>query len=282
MAKRPDIGALAKDLFADEGDAAHPLGGILKDENEARILLIPVDHLEPNPDQPRKHFDQNGIEELTASIREVGLLQPIIVRRKPDDEDRCVIIAGERRWRAAKAAGLKDVPALIRGAEDALEIAIIENLQREDLSPLEEADALQKLKEVRGFTDAELAKVVGKSRQSVSESLSLTKLPEPIKAETLMPNVRQPSKIQLLQVLRAGSPEKTQAAWQALKTGEVRTVRELKERKEPATKGRAKPYSFTYRPEHERFRVTVAFAKSRVTAEEVAAALREALKHPPR
>ena len=119
----------------------------------------------PEPDQPRTYFDPEALHDLTESVRERGILQPIIVRRAPNGNG-FVLIAGERRWRAATAAGLTKIPALIRQKEDPAEIALIENLQREDLNPIEEAESLQRLKDRRHLTDETLARIIGKSRVS--------------------------------------------------------------------------------------------------------------------
>ncbi len=143
---------------------------------------VPVDRIRPNPHQPRTRFGEEALEELTASIREVGVLQPVIVR--PDEEEgRFVLVAGERRWRAAELAGLTEVPALIRDRADGtanLTEALVENLQREDLSPLEEAAAYGQLLEDFGMTHEEVATRVGKSRSAVTNTLRLLQLPSAI------------------------------------------------------------------------------------------------------
>lgn len=273
MSKRPNIQALADEAFTRDAGSVHPIRAIMNDEDTGRILFVPLEQLAANPDQPRKEFDPQAHDDLTASVREHGILQPVIARKNPDGEG-FILIAGERRTRAAKAAGLTEIPALIRSPKDHLEIAIIENLQRENLSAIEEAEALKKLKEAKSYTGRELAKIIGKSEQSVSESLALTGLPDPIKAE-LRTSVTVP-KSQLLEVVRAGSAEQVAAAWTALKTGQTRTVRELRHAKNP-TAEKASPYIHTYRPESGRFRVTVAFQKKRASRDEIREALEEAL-----
>ena len=142
---------------------------------------ISIARIRPNPNQPRKAFDSEALDLLTASIRRVGVLQPIIVR--PDGFD-YVLVAGERRWRAAQEAGLGEIPALIRETDEAgsLTEALIENLQREDLSPLEEAAAFQQLEEDFGMTHAEIGERVGRSRAAVSNTLRLLNLSLPIQA----------------------------------------------------------------------------------------------------
>jgi ParB family transcriptional regulator, chromosome partitioning protein len=144
--------------------------------------LLPVDRIAPNPEQPRTHFDDAALADLAGSIREVGLLQPIVVR-PADGEGTYVIVAGERRLRAAGLAGLDEIPAVIRAAdsEDAnLSEALIENLQRTDLGPLEEAAAYNHLLEDYGMTHEQVAGRVGKSRSAVTNTIRLLQLPAPI------------------------------------------------------------------------------------------------------
>ena len=144
----------------------------------ASLLELPVSALKPNSFQPREHFDEDALASLTASVRELGVLQPVLVRRV-DDQGTFELIAGERRWRAAKRAGLQTIPALVRTATDAdsLEQALVENLHREDLNPLEEAAAYQQLIEDFKLTHDELATRVGKSRAAISNTLRLFQLP---------------------------------------------------------------------------------------------------------
>ena len=140
---------------------------------------IPIERVRPNPNQPRKSFDPEALEVLTASIRRVGVLQPVVVR--PEGLD-YVLIAGERRWRAAREAALEEIPALIRQTDEpgSLTEALIENLQREDLTALEEAAAFQQLEEDFGMTHAEIGDRVGRSRAAVSNTLRLLNLSAPI------------------------------------------------------------------------------------------------------
>ena len=161
-----------------------PVAAILKDEPEGSVPVrtLPVEKLRPGRYQPRRKFDQAAIEDLAASLREKGVLQPLLVRAV--DEDMFEIIAGERRWRAAQAAMLHEVPVIVRTLDDreALELALIENLQREDLSPLEEADGFRRLMDEFSHTQEELAKVLGKSRSHVANMMRLLGLPDPVKA----------------------------------------------------------------------------------------------------
>jgi ParB family chromosome partitioning protein len=149
---------------------------ILKDE---RFLEVEVDRLKPNPLQPRTKWDTESLEELAQSIRETGILQPVVV---VPDEDNYTIIIGERRWRAAKKVGLQTIPVLIRNLTEAQqhEAMLIENLQREDLNPIEIAKAYQKMIQDFHYTQEDVAKKVGKERVSVTNTLRLLKLPEEI------------------------------------------------------------------------------------------------------
>lgn len=142
------------------------------------LIDVAVDHVEPNRLQPRKHFDEDALASLTASVREMGILQPILVRAT-ESADRFELIAGERRWRAAKRAGLVSIPAIVRVGDDTrtLEEALVENLHRQDLNPLEEAAAYQQLIEDFQLTHDDVAKRMGKSRAAITNTLRLFQLP---------------------------------------------------------------------------------------------------------
>lgn len=146
---------------------------------ESRIWHLSVEKIKPNPRQPRKEFDSEKLSELASSIKEKGILQPIVVRRTPAGFE---IIAGERRWRAAQQAGLHEVPVILRKAGDAdsLELALIENIQRHDLNPVDEAEAYQQLTERYGHTQEQIAKKVGKDRATVANSMRLLNLCAPV------------------------------------------------------------------------------------------------------
>jgi ParB family transcriptional regulator, chromosome partitioning protein len=145
---------------------------------------IPIAFLRPNPRNPRQNFSDGSLDELAASIKEKGIIQPILARPVHGSPDTYEIIAGERRWRAAQRAGLHEVPIVAFEADDrqALELAIIENVQRSDLNPLEEAAGYERLGDEFGYTQSDLAKVIGKSRSHVTNSLRLLRLPEGTKA----------------------------------------------------------------------------------------------------
>lgn len=148
----------------------------------ARSLAIEL--IRPNPKQPRRRFDEEDLEDLVASIREQGVLQPILVRPSPLMPDLYEIVAGERRWRAAQRAQLHEVPVVVRELDDsaALQIAIIENIQRENLTPIEEADGYRRLQEEFGHTQEKIGQVVGKSRSHVTNTLRLLDLPETVRS----------------------------------------------------------------------------------------------------
>ncbi|MFO1141238.1 MAG: ParB/RepB/Spo0J family partition protein [Amaricoccus sp.] len=143
---------------------------------------VPIDRIRPNPAQPRREFDQRELEELAASIREKGVIQPLILRRHPVEPDRFEIVAGERRWRAAQMASVHALPAVVRELSDAemLEVAIIENVQRADLNPLEEAQGYRQLMESFGHTQERLSEALGKSRSHIANLLRLLTLPEAV------------------------------------------------------------------------------------------------------
>src|SRR5438309_4902910 len=144
------------------------------------VLVLGIEEVQPDRGQPRHHFDEAHILELAESIRSKGILQPLLVRR---DVDRYVIVAGERRWRAAQRACLRVIPCLVRDVseDEAFELALIENIQREDLNPVEEAEAYQRLIEHHGLTQEELAQRVGKDRSTVANAIRLLRLPDSIK-----------------------------------------------------------------------------------------------------
>ncbi len=156
----------------DRPDTAEPASG----DNH-----LPIEAVTANPNNPRRNFTEQDLADLSQSIREHGIVQPIVVRPVPGS-DQYELIAGERRWRAAKRAGLREVPAIVRDVDDktALELAIIENVQRADLNPVEEARGYQQLVDDHNYTQADLAQVIGKSRSHVANTLRLLTLPQPV------------------------------------------------------------------------------------------------------
>jgi ParB family chromosome partitioning protein len=181
--------------------------GFIQGKSRTVLASLPLGAVRPNPGQPRRYFDPEALGELAASIAARGLLQPIIVKR---DGKGFLIMAGERRYRAAQLAGLSAVPALVRD-DDPIVVAMIENLQREDLSPLEEAEGLGALIDLHGYTHEGLAELIGKSRPYVSNTLALRRLPEAIKREYhASPDV---SREILISVARAETRERQDLLW---------------------------------------------------------------------
>ena len=147
---------------------------------KGNVFECPIEKIVPQKGQPRQHFDKEKLEELAQSLREHGLLEPLVVRRRGDEYE---LIAGERRWRAAQRAGMREVLVVVRdvSAKDAFELALIENIQREDLNPVEFAEAMQRLIEEHGYTQETLADRVGKDRSTIANALRLLKLPEKVR-----------------------------------------------------------------------------------------------------
>ncbi|MGA2517780.1 MAG: ParB/RepB/Spo0J family partition protein [Thermodesulfobacteriota bacterium] len=163
------------------------LGALLPEFGQAEsraLLYCGIEEILPNRSQPRKHFDESKIEELAASIKEKGVLEPLIVRRTDQGYE---LIVGERRWRAAQKAGLKEVPVLVKKVEgrEALEISLIENLQREDLNPIEAAEAFKRLLEEFNISQEDLSKRMGKDRTTITNTLRLLKLPPEVRDQLL-------------------------------------------------------------------------------------------------
>ena len=161
------------------------LQGFGEDLEAPEIVLVPVEKIRPNPKQPRRDFDEAALHELSESIRASGVLQPILVRPVEEDDYLYELVAGERRWRASNLAELEEIPAIIKtlGDEESLAIALVENLQREDLNPIEEALGLKLLQQEYGLTQDQLAEKVGKSRPAIANMLRLTFLPETIQMD---------------------------------------------------------------------------------------------------
>ncbi len=171
------------------------------------IRKLRIDSLEPNPDQPRSRFDEESLKELAESISQQGVIQPILAEEKPNGD--YLIIAGERRWRASQLAGLDEIPVIVRDftKEQKLEIALVENIQREDLSPMEEARAYHHLMDVLDLSQQEVAEKVGKNRSTVANSLRLLKLPDPMKKAVEDGNLSAGHARALLAVTNPGDQE---------------------------------------------------------------------------
>jgi ParB family transcriptional regulator, chromosome partitioning protein len=179
--ERRGLGRGLSALMADVAPVPAPASDVALRRSE---LLVAVDLIDPNPDQPRRDFDADALTELAASIREKGVIQPLIVRKHPIKSERYQIVAGERRWRAAQVAQLHDVPVLVREFSDAevLEVAIIENIQRADLNPVEEALGYRQLIDRFGHTQDRLAEALSKSRSYIANLLRLLQLPDEVQS----------------------------------------------------------------------------------------------------
>jgi ParB family chromosome partitioning protein len=237
--------------------------------------MIPIDKIHPNPDQPRKAL--GDLRELTDSVREKGVLEPLLVRYMPR-EDCYYIISGERRFHASQAAGLNELPCIEKIADDAetLEIALIENLQRKDLTPFEEADGLQRLAEVFDYTHDDIAQKIGRSRSSVTETLSLRAIPESLRRRCVENSVT--SKSLLLQIARQPSERKMSDAVERILQGGLTRDEARRERREEKSAGpRPQPYLFNFEPEDQSFKLRIQFLRSHVARQELIQALRSVL-----
>ena len=230
--------------------------------------LVPIDRIDPNPHQPRQVM--GDLSELIASISEKGILEPLVVRQRGD---RFQIVAGERRYHAAVQAGLRELPVVVRDVDETemLEIALIENLQRKDLTPFEEAEALYGLADRYDYTHEELARRLGKSRTSITESLALQAMPEEVRNLCRLADIS--SKSLLLQVVRQETPEKMTALVEKIASQGGATRQQLREAASKPKAGRPKHYVFAYRPPTKAFHLKLSFTKSRASKDDVIEAL---------
>ncbi len=240
--------------------------------------MIALDKLDPNPDQPRVEI--GDLAELTESIKEKGVLEPLLV--KPSRiSGRWMIIAGERRWRAAREAELREVPCIEMDVDDraVAEIALIENMQRKDLTPWEEADGLRALCERFGYTHEEVARKVGKSRSTVTEALSISTIPEDIRDRCRRADIG--AKTLLLEIVRQPDEESMrqlteEIALRGMTRDDARASRRLRMGGSAAGGASLKPYTFRYVSSGKEFRLVLQFRKTEVERHQIAAALREA------
>ena len=254
---------------------AHYVESLTSFSGAAVGRMIPVDKIRPNPDQPRKAL--GDLRELTDSIREKGVLEPLLVRFVPR-EDCYYIISGERRYHAGRSAGLRELPCIEKIADDAetLELALIENLQRKDLTPFEEAEGLHRLAAQFDYTHDDIARKIGKARSSVTETLSLRNIPEALRKRCVDKGIV--SKSLLLQVARQPNPKKMLEAVHRIAQGGLTRDEARRERREEKTAGpRPQPFIFNYQPENQAFRLRIQFRKSHVSREELIATLRSIL-----
>jgi ParB family chromosome partitioning protein len=254
---------------------AHYVESLTSYSGAAIGRMLPVEQIRPNPEQPRKAL--GDLRELSDSIRQKGVLEPLLVRFVPR-EDCYYIISGERRYHAARAAGLREVPCIEKSADDAetLEIALIENIQRKDLTPFEEADGLQRLAEQFDYSHEDLAKKLGKARSSVSETLSLRNIPESLRKKCVENGVI--TKSLLLQIARQPTERKMLELFaRILQSGLTRDEARKVRSDEKDGPQKPQPFIFQYEPENEAFRFRLQFKKSHVSRDELIRTLREIL-----
>jgi ParB family chromosome partitioning protein len=235
--------------------------------------LIPIDRIDPNPNQPRQVM--GDLTELIASIGEKGILEPLVVRPRGD---RFQIVAGERRYQAAVQANLRELPVVIRDVDETemLELALIENLQRKDLTAFEESEALHGLAESCGYTHEDLARRLGKSRTSVTESLALHAIPASVRDLCRLADIS--SKSLLLQVVRQNTAEKMTALIEKIASQGGTTRRQMREATARPKAGRPKHFVFAFRPPTKAFNLKLSFNKSRASRDEVIDALETILR----
>ncbi|HJY88170.1 MAG TPA: ParB/RepB/Spo0J family partition protein [Candidatus Acidoferrales bacterium] len=254
---------------------AHYVESLTSYSGAAVGRMIPADKIRPNPEQPRKSL--GDLRELADSIKEKGVLEPLLVRFVPR-EDCYYIISGERRYHAARAAGVRELPCIEKIADDAetLELALIENLQRKDLTPFEEAEGLHRLAAQFDYTHDDIARKIGKARSSVTETLSLRNIPEPVRRRCAEKGIA--SKSLLLQVARQPNEKKMFEAIHRIAMGGLTRDEARRERRNEKTAGpRPQPFLYNFQPENDAFRLRIQFRRTHVSREEIIATLRSVL-----
>jgi ParB family transcriptional regulator, chromosome partitioning protein len=249
---------------------AHYVEEMISRTGAAIGKMIPIEQVQPNAGQPRKEF--GDLQGLTESVRDKGVLEPLLVRYLAESGV-YMIISGERRFHAAQAAGLRELPCIEKDVDDAetLEIALIENMQRKDLTPFEEADGAQALADRFNLTHEEIAKKIGKSRPSVTELLSLRSIPDDIKGLCIEKGIL--SKSQLLQVARQPNTAKMKDLVRRFALGEVNRDQARAERS-----GKPRPAVYRFVPPTRDFKLVLQFRKSQVDSTEVISALRRIIE----
>lgn len=230
--------------------------------------MVPIDQIDPNPNQPRQAM--GDLTELMASISEKGVIQPLIVRQRGE---RFQIAAGERRYQAAVQVGLMELPVIIRDIDDRemLEIALVENLQRKDLTPFEEAEALQVLVQRYGHTHEDLARRLGKSRTAVTESLSIAKMPDEVRTLCRLADIS--SKSLLLEIVRQSNTGKMIALVEKMASRSLVTREQVRKQTAKPKAGRPKAFVFSYRAPSKAYALRLSFRRGQVKEDEVIEAL---------
>ena len=236
--------------------------------------MISIELLDPNPNQPRQVM--GDLSELMASVAEKGVIEPLIVRQRGG---RYQIIAGERRYHAAVQVGLRDIPVIVREVDDGevMELALVENLQRKDLTPFEEAEALHQLAQKCDYTHEDMARKLGKSRTAITESLSLNNMPDEVRNLCRLADIS--SKSTLLQIVRQADPKKMMALVERLVSGGNGVTRQdVRKETAKANTGRPKAFLFSFRPETKHFQLRMTFRKGKVEKAEIISALEGIIK----
>ncbi len=237
--------------------------------------LVPIELLDPNPNQPRQVM--GDLSELMSSVADKGILEPLLVRQI---DSRYQIVAGERRYHAAVQVGLREVPVIVKELDDneVLELALIENIQRKDLTAFEEAEAFHQLATRCGYTHEDMARKLGKSRTSITESLSLNAMPDEVRNLCRLADIS--SKSTLLQIVRQGDPQKMLTLVEKIAaSGAGSATRELVRRETAkATAGRPRNYTFAFRPPTKTFNLRMTFRKGSVPKTEIIDALEQIIR----
>jgi ParB family chromosome partitioning protein len=235
--------------------------------------MLPIELLDPNPGQPRQVM--GDLSELMASVAEKGIIEPLVVR---PHAGRFQIVAGERRYHAAVQVGLREVPVVVREADDkeVMELALVENLQRKDLTAFEEADALQQLAQRCGYTHEDMARKLGKSRTAITESLSLNNMPEEVRNLCRLADIS--SKSTLLQIVRQSDPQKMLAIVERLAGQGTTTRQDVRKETARPQAGRPKSFVFAFKPPTKAFDLRLSFKKSKVEKDEIIEALENIIR----
>ena len=235
--------------------------------------MVAIDLVDPNPDQPRQAM--GDLAELIASVAEKGIIEPLVVRQRGP---RYQIVAGERPYHAAVQSGLLELPVVVRDVDDTemLEIALVENLQRKDLTPFEESEALQSLSHRCGYTHEDLAKRLGKSRTAITESLTLISMPPEVRKVCRLAGIQ--NKSVLLQIARQGEPQKMLALVEKIAAQGGATREQVRKETQKPKAGRPKAFTFNFKPENKAFNLRLSFNKKNASKDEIISALENILE----
>ena len=234
--------------------------------------MVPIDHVDPNPDQPRQAM--GDLAELISSVAEKGIIEPLVVRQRGS---RYQIVAGERRYHAAVQSGLHELPVVVRDVDDneMLELALVENIQRKDLTPFEEAEAMNSLAQRSGYTHEDLAKRLGKSRSTITEALSINGIPPEVRKVCRLAGINNRSL--LLQIVRQGDTQKMLALIEKI-ASQGATREQLRKETQKPKPGRPKSFVFSFKPATKAFSLKLQFNKKNASKDEVIEALENIIK----